>query len=207
MLNNSYKLIKLINIFFLQQGAYRCYSQALLSEKDPVMKACMIREFNEINKNLEMTSEFSSRSHRIYELEKSSNEKIMSNDLSSALENLTEIVEIFNEKKCESLYSDVMSRIEITRLLLLLILELPANRQAPSHIKLMEKYSWSHENFDKKGTNKILDSNLTIMLESLVFSCRSSKEFVHQICQDLSMNQTITKEQHALLTIIDEKFQ
>lgn len=154
------------------EGANRCYFQALASQEDSVMKTCIIREVKEINKNLSMTSDFNSASHRIFDLELASNENIRSNDFIGALEKLTEIVDDVAERKESANYYDVMRRNEISRLLLLLLLELPPSRQSPSHIKLMEKYTWNHESFDiemasmiKSQNNQILDDNLVLMME------------------------------------------
>ncbi|XP_070507334.1 uncharacterized protein Hap40 [Chironomus tepperi] len=188
------------------EGSYRCYSQALCSEKDPVIKACIIREFNEINKNLIITSDFSSYTHRIYELEKASNENILSNDYIFALEKLTEIIEDFSERKCENLYSDVLIRVEFTRLLLLLILELPANHQSPSHIKILERFSWTTENFSSGIVSKHLsflkfcDGNLILLFEMLVNLCKTRQyESIKEICDMISSHHIITTEQNILL--------
>lgn len=190
-----------------KEGAYRCYTQALSLEKVPVLKACLIREFNDIHKNSNITSNFDSPSHRINDLEISSNDCIRSNDFISALEKLTEIVEDFTERKCNKLYSEVIARIEVTRLLLLLILELPANRQAPSQIKLLEKYSWNHENFETTFQPKILDDGLTILLESLVYFCQNHrKDLIVQGCANISSHHhLITAEQIILLNVISKK--
>ncbi|KAL7046022.1 hypothetical protein ACKWTF_002446 [Chironomus riparius] len=189
------------------EGAYRCYSQALYSEKDPVMKACIIREFNEINKNLSITSEFSSHTHRIYELEKASNENICSNDYILALEKLTEIIEDFAERKCENLYSDVLIRVEFSRLLLLLILELPTNHQSPSHVKIVEKFLWSTENFSSESIlnnsrlSKCCKSDLILLFEMLVHLCKTRQyESIKDICDMISSHHLITPEQNMLLT-------
>jgi hypothetical protein len=188
------------------EGAHRCYAQALSVEKNPVLKACIIREFSEINKNLTVTSDFYSPCHRVHELFESSNESIKSNDYISALEKLTEITELFTERKCEWLYSEVLSKIEITRLLLLLFLDLPASRQSPSQIKLLERYSWNHETFDHTS-EKLLDENLTLLLEVLVHSCQTNQgDVVKDTCDEISNHHAITIEQHKILENIVKKF-
>ncbi|KAG5678747.1 hypothetical protein PVAND_008392 [Polypedilum vanderplanki] len=185
------------------EGAYRCYSQALSIEKDPVMKACIIREFGEININLNVTSDFHSPSHRIHELELASIEDIKQNNFISALDKLTEISDDFTERKCEFMYTEVIGRIEVTRLLLLLILELPASRQSPSHIKLLEKYSFNNENFDSETVSqnpKYLDENLTLMLEILVNACQNKEnDSIKEACDNISCHHSISKEQYKLL--------
>lgn len=152
-------------------GAHRSYSQALASQKDSVMRTCIIREIREVNKNFSITSDFNSASHRIFDLELASNENIRSNDFIGALEKLTEIVDDITERKEVTSYYNVMRRNEISRLFLLLLLELPPSRQSPSHIKLLEKYTWNHESFDiemasmiKSQHNQILDDNLLVLM-------------------------------------------
>lgn len=168
--NRRSKLGFMNNHEFLD-GANRSYSQALASQKDSVMRTCIIREIREVNKNLSITSDFNSASHRIFDLELASNENIRTNDFIGALEKLTEIVDDVTERKEVTSYYDVMRRNEISRLFLLLLLELPPSRQSPSHIKLLEKYTWNHESFDieiasmiKSQHNQILDDNLLVLM-------------------------------------------
>lgn len=189
------------------EGAFRCYSQALSTEKNPVMKACIIREFTEINKNLNVTSEFNSPCHRVHELKLASSNDIQKNDFVAALDKLTEIIEMLAERKSEMLYEDVIARIEITRLLLLLFLDLPASRQSPSQIKLLERYSWNHEGFESKEENSSLDECLTLLLEVLVHSCQTRQdEVIKETCDEISNHHSITDEQHKILVNIVKKF-
>lgn len=189
------------------EGAFRCYSQALSTEKNPIMNACIIREFSEINKNLNMTSDFNSPCHRVYELEASSNVDIQSNDFVAALDKLTEIMEMISERKCEMYYIDVINRIEITRLFLLLLLDLPASRQSPSQIKLLERYSWNHENFEFNAKNYV-DEKLTLLFEVLVHSCheKNQHEIVKETCEEISTHHLITQEQSKILENIVKKY-
>ncbi|CRK93793.1 CLUMA_CG007321, isoform A [Clunio marinus] len=196
------------------EGAYRSYFQALTAVDDPVMRTCIIREIKELNKDLNTTSDFNSASHRIYDLEQASNENIRVNDFIGALEKLTEIVDDVTERKVNSSYFDVMKRNEVSRLLLLLILELPPSRQSPSHIKLLEKYTWNHESFDiematiiKTQHNQILDENLVLLLETLVCSFQNMQiDCVMEICDELSKHHSITIEQKFLIDKLVEKF-
>lgn len=190
------------------QGAYRCYSQALCAETDPVMKACVIREFKQINKNLSITSDFNSSPHRIKELELAANTDIVSNNYLMALEKLTDIIDDLSERKCEHLYVDVLARIEITRLLLLIILQLPANRQSPSHVKLLEKFSLdpSTDNLDCSRLLNISEE-LVLLLEILVHTCKNRHfESIKEICDQISDHHMITREQKLLIESILQKY-
>jgi factor VIII intron 22 protein len=196
------------------EGAHRAYVQALSAIDDSVMRTCIIREMKDLNNDLNITSDFNSACHRIYDLELASNENIRSNDFIGALEKLTEIVDDITERKETNSYYDVMRRNEVSRLLLLLLLELPPSRQSPSHLKLLEKYTWNHESFDieiasmmKAQNNQILDEDLVLMLEGLVNSCQNSHgESVKELTEEISRHRFISMEQLHLLDRLVEKY-
>lgn len=203
-----------INNHEFLDGAHRSYQQALALVDDSVMRTCIIREMRELNNDLNITSDFNSASHRIYDLEQASRENIRSNDFVGALEKLTEIVDDITERKESHSYYDVMRRNEVSRLLLLLLLELPPSRQSPSHLKLLEKYTWNHESFDiemasvmKTQSDHILDEKLTLLLEGLVNACQNShREGVKEMCDEIAQHQFISMEQNHLLGKIVAKF-
>lgn len=131
-----------------------------------VIKAGIIRETAEQGKNVDqLESTFDSPCHRYFDLELSAKDRIFMKDYYSALEKLTEIYDDVIERKKEVslgsgfsdlvnfglnshifkfqfLYAELLKRNEITRLLLLLVLQLPKCRLAPSNVKLIEKYTW-----------------------------------------------------------------
>lgn len=196
------------------EGAHRAYFQALAAVEDSVMRTCIIREIRELNNDISITSDFNSASHRIYDLELASNQNIRAGDYIGALEKLTEIVDDVTERKELSSYHEVMKRNEISRLLLLLLLELPPSRQSPSHLKLLEKYTWNHESFDieiasmmKAQYNQILDENLVLVLEGLVHACQNGDgDCVREMCDEIAQNKCITMEQNHLLERLAEKY-
>jgi len=203
-----------INNHELLDGAEQAYQQSLALVEDSVMRACIIREMRELNNDLNITSDFNSASHRIYDLELASQANIRANDFIGALEKLTEIVDDITERKATHSYYDVMRRNEVSRLLLLVLLELPPSRQSPSNLKLLEKYTWNYESFDiematmmKTQSNHILDQNLTLLLEGLVHACQElHREGVKEMCDEISQHHFITMEQNQLLGKIVEKF-
>jgi factor VIII intron 22 protein len=203
-----------LNNHELLEGANRSYFQALSTAEDSVMKACIIREMRELNSNLTLTSDFNSACHRIYDLELASNENIKCNDFIGALEKLTEIVDDITERKEVNSYHDVMRRNEISRLFLLLLLELPPSRQSPSSLKLLEKYTWNNESFDiematmiKLQNNQFLDEDLVLLLEGLVNGCQNShSEGVKEMCNEITHHKIITREQNHLLMKLVEKY-
>lgn len=196
------------------EGAHRSYFQSLASVEDSVMRTCIIRELKELNNDINITSDFNSASHRIYDLEIASKENIRSNDFIGALEKLTEIVDDITERKEVDRYYDVMQRNETSRLLLLLLLELPPSRQSPSHLKLLEKYTWNHESFDiemasmmKAQSSQALDEDLVLLLEGLVHGCQNSHgEGVKEMCDEISRHHSIPMEQQHLLERLVAKY-
>ena len=196
------------------EGAHRSYFQALGVVDDSVMRTCIIRELRELNSDINITSDFNSASHRIYDLELASNENIQANDFIGALEKLTEIVDDITERKEIQSYNEVMKRNEISRLLLLLLLELPPSRQSPSHLKLLEKYTWNHESFDieiasmmKTQNSQLLDDNIVLLFEGLVHACQNMQgDCVKEMCDEISQHHFITTDQNILLEKLTQKF-
>ncbi|XP_055838100.1 uncharacterized protein LOC129906379 [Episyrphus balteatus] len=131
-----------------REGALKSYYLALTRVADDgVLKAAIIRETTAVNSNYDGTSTFSSPSHRIFDMELSAKKNVETGDYLGALERLTDIYDNLTERKKQHLYSDLLKEIEICRLLLLVILNLPPSRQSPSHIKLVEYYY----NFSRAG--------------------------------------------------------
>lgn len=199
----------LCNLFSFK-GALKSYFQALSKlEDDSVLKAAVIREIRTINPNFEATSNFVSPCHRCYDLYKAANISIENKDYVSALEKLTDIFDNITERKKEDLYKDIMIQSEISRVLLLVVLNLPPSRQSPSHIKLLEKYSPVENipdctNSDKSAFRFKIPSSVETLLKDLVitwqerdtvemnktvlrlFECRSLKPEHYSILKELS---------------------
>lgn len=191
------------------EGALRCYNQAASRLDDnSVMKAAIIREIKKINPNAENTSNFNSSSHRIYDLEISAAYSIKKHDFVSALEKLTELYDNITERRAENYYPDVLMRNEISRLILLLILELPPSRQSPSHIKLLESYSSIEESAPQGSFQKIdhlIPISLTIWLKNLVLACEmQDKELLIESRNHISTSEIITADHNLLLDSLIE---
>lgn len=185
------------------EGALRCYNQAVSKfGDDSVMKAAVIREIKKNNPNVESTSNFNSPSHRIFDLELSAGLNIKSGDFMSALEKLTEIYDDITERKVECYYDDVMQRNEITRLFLIILLQLPPSRHTPSHIKLLEKYS--SDDMIKTST---IPEELFLLLQGLFLACQSRNyNTLIEIRNDISKYDSITIEQNMLLDSLVRKY-
>lgn len=193
------------------EGALRCYNQAASRlEDDSVMKAAIIREIKKINPNAENTTNFNSPSHRIYDLDLSASQSIGNNDFVTALEKLTELYDDINERKVEDFYADVLVRNEISRLILLLILELPPSRQSPSHIKLLENYSNIDDNETLGSFQKIdhlIPESLVNCLKNLVLACElQDRELLLETRDQISSSEIITSNHNLLLDSLVQRF-
>lgn len=140
------------------QGALKAYNLALSRISDEVLQAAVIREITMIDANFDSTSSFVSPSHRIYDLQLSAHRCLEEQNYFPALEKLTDIVDNIYERKKQHLYTDLLREIEITRLLLLILLNLPPSRQSPSHIKLIEFY-FNLESFEDCNDNRSFSSS------------------------------------------------
>jgi hypothetical protein len=185
-------------------GARRCYNQALASlpEGAAIMKTAIIRELKKIDPNTEQTSSFSSNAHRIFDLEAAANIDIHFADYVTALEKLTEIFDIITERKSQCMYEDVILRTTVSRLLLLLILELPASRcHSPSYIKLMERYSSIEFSADDS-----IPGSLFILLQGLTMAClEKDPTAVQHSFDELSYCNYLNEEQKSLLMVLYQK--
>uniref|UniRef100_A0A0K8UUX4 Factor VIII intron 22 protein n=1 Tax=Bactrocera latifrons TaxID=174628 RepID=A0A0K8UUX4_BACLA len=136
------------------EGALRCYCQALeRCPDDTVLKAAIIREMSPLQPHYDGCSSFASPAHRIFELELAAHASLEQKDFLTALQQLDDIVDNICERKQCELYTDLLQRVEILRLLLLIALNLPPARQSPSHIKLIEYYERLADLDDENATN------------------------------------------------------
>ncbi|XP_055641722.1 40-kDa huntingtin-associated protein [Toxorhynchites rutilus septentrionalis] len=203
--HNKQIKIKIENIYGDHlEGAFRCYTQALLKlPDDSVTKAAIIRELKEINPNVEIISNFSSPCHRIWDLEQSAEDSIKFHDYVAAFEKLTEIYDDIIERRCEALYPEVMKRVEITRLLLLCILQLPPSVRYDH--KFIERYS----SLGDTSTNlsSLFSDELFFLLQSLVISCQAKDiESLVEVRDELSHCSELSASQQLLLAELVSKY-
>ncbi|XP_015187216.1 PREDICTED: factor VIII intron 22 protein-like isoform X2 [Polistes dominula] len=88
----------------------------------------------------------------------------------NVLNEFVEFVKTYINIGIRSNYNVILRRCEITRVLLLLILQPSPKRLAPSLVQVLEKYTWVEE-----GTNNGLDmsEDELLLLQSLVLACQS----------------------------------
>ncbi|XP_071561408.1 40-kDa huntingtin-associated protein [Temnothorax nylanderi] len=98
---------------------------------------------------------------------------ILTGDYVAALQILNEFVEFVEAcvvAGARGNYNAILHRCEVTRVLLLLILQPSPQRLTPSLAQVLEKYAWAEENVNN-GLNMSEDELL--LLQSLVLACQS----------------------------------
>lgn len=124
-----------------REGALHCYNRAAERVADSgVFKAAVLRELQQLQRQLDRTSSFASPTHQIHDLEMGAEMSMQREDYRNALLQLDDIVDNIYERRVPSMYHDLLRRVEVLRLLLLVHLNLPPARQSPAHIKLIEYY-------------------------------------------------------------------
>uniref|UniRef100_A0A182IVP9 Uncharacterized protein n=2 Tax=Anopheles atroparvus TaxID=41427 RepID=A0A182IVP9_ANOAO len=200
------------------EGAFRCYTQALSRLPDKsVIGAAIIRELKEIYPNVELTSDFSSPCHRIWDLEQSAEDSLAAKDYVGAFEKLSEIYDDVAERKCGALYQDVVNRIEVSRLLLLCLLQLPPSVRYDH--KFIERYSTigdgggqqrqSQTNVGESsnGQQAQLPEDLVFLLQSLVVSCQAKDiDSLISARDELCQRADLTTSQQELLKEVVAKY-
>lgn len=93
----------------------------------------------------------------------------------------------------------------MTRLLLLLLLDLPPARQSPSHIKLLEQFQAD----DITAVEQLqLPTELVITLQELASACQvKDRDEAHRVTRELTTFCLITKEEHFILEHLMKKYE
>lgn len=191
------------------QGALSCYHRVITQlNDDSAMKAAVIREMKEINRNYEVTSNFVSPAHRAQDLDLTANECITSGNFESALEKITEICDDIVERKVEDLYEDILGKHEITLILLILLLEYPSARQSPSNVKLYEYFAnGGHQNDSDEHYQRHSRRTLEA-IKSIIEACKCqqySLVYSNEIAS-LAKIPGLTHHQKILLEKLKEKY-
>lgn len=95
-------------------------------------------------------------------------------------------------------------RNEITRVLLLLLLELPPSRQSPSHIQLLDKFLAP---FDSCGTDLDVSVEMWMTMRELVFACTTKNQpDASALIGEMFSFMNLTKEQILILQKLQIKY-
>ncbi|KAL3876320.1 hypothetical protein ACJMK2_034182 [Sinanodonta woodiana] len=174
-------------------AAINCYSFAIkvhLENKQVSLAAGLCMELGNALKKLGRPGEAIAHYQRAAELQSQSpldcltslshvaSSKITTKDYDGALGVFTEMAYLAQERggsgvtgKPIGAYCDILTRCEVTRVLLLMLLQPNPQRIRPEHAQTLEKYAW--EATEENSTAQLLDEDLFLMLQSVVMACQS----------------------------------
>ncbi|GFO02261.1 factor viii intron 22 protein-like [Plakobranchus ocellatus] len=173
-------------------AAINCYSHAIrvhIENKQIALAASLCLEVGNVLRKMnkpgeaivhyQRASELQSQSALdcLSALQKVAECKMETKDYEGALAVLTEMAYLAHERGGSSVtgrpigaYCDILARCEITRVLLLLLLQPTPQRIRPEHAQTLEKYTW--ESCDSL-TEMYLGEDLYLLLQSVVMACQS----------------------------------
>uniref|UniRef100_A0A668AXS3 Coagulation factor VIII associated n=1 Tax=Myripristis murdjan TaxID=586833 RepID=A0A668AXS3_9TELE len=104
--------------------------------------------------------------------------KILTRDYDGALSVLTEMQLLCQERGLllpgtstpVGAFLDIVAKCEISRVLLLMLLEPPPQKLLPEHAQTLERYAW--ESFDPHSQVTFLPENVFLLLQSVVMACQ-----------------------------------
>uniref|UniRef100_A0A3Q1GYZ2 Uncharacterized protein n=1 Tax=Anabas testudineus TaxID=64144 RepID=A0A3Q1GYZ2_ANATE len=133
--------------------------------------------------------------------------KILTRDYDGALSVFTEMQLICQERGLQlpgtstpvGAFLDIVAKCEISRVLLLMLLEPPPQKLLPEHAQTLERYAW--ESFDPHSQVTFLPENVFLLLQSVVMACQEKDT------ESLKSLQTelwpfLTAEQNHLLHLV-----
>ncbi|KAJ6646637.1 hypothetical protein Bhyg_01850 [Pseudolycoriella hygida] len=188
-------------------SSLQCYNNAInLLPDDSPMKAAVIKEMLKVKPSVEVSSGFASPPHKIHDLAAAANEFMRTKDYKSALDKLDEIIDDVRERNVQHFYVDVIRRNEISRVLLLLLLELPPTRLTESHKNLMDKFTTIPPDY-LFAEQLHLSKELFFCLSEIVLACRKSKlSEIVEILDRLFRFKTLETEHYLILKELNKKY-
>uniref|UniRef100_A0A8D3DM37 Coagulation factor VIII associated n=1 Tax=Scophthalmus maximus TaxID=52904 RepID=A0A8D3DM37_SCOMX len=133
--------------------------------------------------------------------------KILTRDYDGALSIFTETQLMCQERGLQlpgtstpvGAFLDIVAKCEISRVLLLMLLEPPPQKLLPEHAQTLERYAW--ESFDPHSQVTFLAENVFLLLQSVVMACQEKDT------ESLKSLQTelwpfLTAEQNHLLHLV-----
>uniref|UniRef100_A0A4W5PEK2 Coagulation factor VIII associated n=1 Tax=Hucho hucho TaxID=62062 RepID=A0A4W5PEK2_9TELE len=175
------------------QAALNCYSFAIkvyIEMNQPVMAASLSLELGNALKEMNRPGEAIVHYQRAAELQtqqpvesllsmgEMATCKILTRDYDGALAVLTEMQLMCQERGLQlpgtstpvGAFLDIVAKCEISRVLLLMLLEPPPQKLLPEHAQTLERYAW--ESFDPHSQVTFLPENVFLLLQSVVMACQ-----------------------------------
>ncbi|XP_072444536.1 40-kDa huntingtin-associated protein [Chiloscyllium punctatum] len=133
--------------------------------------------------------------------------KIITRDYDGALAVFTEMQLLAQEKGLQvqgtctpvGAFMDVIARCEVSRVLLLMLLQPPPQKLLPEHAQTLEKYDW--ESFDSHSQVNYLPENVFLLLQSVVMACQEKDLESLKVLQ-VELWPLLTPEQNHLLHLV-----
>ncbi|XP_047659253.1 40-kDa huntingtin-associated protein isoform X2 [Tachysurus fulvidraco] len=171
------------------QAALNCYSFAIkvyIEMNQPVMAASLSLELGKALKEMNKPGEAIMHFQRAAELQSQmpieallsygemASCKILSRDYDGALAVLSEMQAMCQERGLQlpgtntpvGVFMDIVAKCEISRVLLLMLLEPPPQKLLPEHAQTLERYAW--ESFDSHSQVNFLTEDVFLLLQSVV---------------------------------------
>ncbi|PVD39529.1 hypothetical protein C0Q70_02163 [Pomacea canaliculata] len=202
-------------------ASINCYSHAIrvhIENKQTALAAALCLEVGNVLRSFNRQGEATSHYQRAAELQSQSpldclaalknvaQCKLDTKDYEGALAVLTEMAYLAQERGGSSTtgkpigaYCDVLSQCEVTRVLLLMLLQPTPQRIRPEHAQTLEKYAW--ESPDDNFTELYLGEDLFLLLQSVVMACQS-KDLESLRALQLDLWPLLRPEQNQLLHLV-----
>lgn len=202
-------------------AAINCYSHAIrvyIESNNPSLSAALCIELGNTLQNLSRPGEAMAHFQRAAELQSQSpleclqslglvaTCKVEMRDYDGALGVFTEMAYLAQERGGSSTtgkpigaYCDILARCEVSRVLLLMLLQPTPQRIRPEHAQTLEKYAW--ETTDDTITAQFLSEDLFLMLQSLVMACQS-RDFSSLKLLQKDLWPLLSAEQNQLLHLV-----
>ncbi|MEE6511386.1 hypothetical protein FKM82_017859 [Ascaphus truei] len=133
--------------------------------------------------------------------------KILAGDYDGALAVFTEKQLLAQEKGIHTpgnslpvgAFLDVIVKCEVSRVLLLMLLQPPPQKLLPEHAQTLEKYDW--ESFDSHSHVNYLPEEVFLLLQSVVMACQENDVESLKVLQ-VELWPLLTAEQNHLLHLV-----
>uniref|UniRef100_A0A8C1C2I3 Coagulation factor VIII associated n=1 Tax=Cyprinus carpio carpio TaxID=630221 RepID=A0A8C1C2I3_CYPCA len=177
------------------QAAMNCYSFAIkvcIEMNQPVMAASLSLELGNALKEMNRPGEAIVHFQRAAELQ-----------IQTPIEALLSLWEMASCKILTRAFMDIIAKCEISRVLLLMLLEPPPQKLLPEHAQTLERYAW--ESFDSHSQVNFLPENVFLLLQSVVMACQEKDTESLKALQTELWPLLSAEQNHLLHLVVQER--
>ncbi|XP_016089128.1 factor VIII intron 22 protein-like [Sinocyclocheilus grahami] len=208
------------------QAAMNCYSFAIkvyIEMNQPVMASSLSLELGNALKEMNRPGEAIVHFQRAAELQiqtpieallslwEMASCKILTRDYDGALAVLSEMQHLCQERGLQlpgtntpvGAFMDIIAKCEISRVLLLMLLEPPPQKLLPEHAQTLERYAW--ESFDSHSQVNFLPENVFLLLQSVVMACQEKDTESLKALQTELWPLLSAEQNHLLHLVVQER--